>query len=116
MSQLAELSDDDVAEELELLQSTDLSAVEYMPARVKGERQRGAAQRAAYCGGSWERTCVVWSHGLVFCPASSSATDPGLPPLGILALRYLNKRLNNRLWSKRKQQQQQQQQMAGRQG
>lgn len=50
MSQLAEISDDDVIEELELLQATDLSAVEYMPA-------------------------------------------------------YLNKRLNNRLWSKRKQQQ-----------
>lgn len=49
LSQLAELSDDDVAEELDLLHSTDLSAVEYMPA-------------------------------------------------------YLNKRLNNRLWSKRKQQ------------
>lgn len=49
LSQLAELSDEDVTEELELLQSTDLSAVEYMPA-------------------------------------------------------YLNKRLNNRLWSKRKQQ------------
>ncbi len=53
MGQLAELSDDDVCEELEQLQSTDLSAVEYMPA-------------------------------------------------------YLNKRLNNRLWSKRKQAQQQQ--------
>ncbi|GAX80585.1 hypothetical protein CEUSTIGMA_g8022.t1 [Chlamydomonas eustigma] len=50
LGQLAELSDDDVIEELEMLQSTDLSAVEYMPA-------------------------------------------------------YLNKRLNNRLWSKRKQQQ-----------
>lgn len=54
LGQLAELSDEDVTEELDLLNSTDLSSVEYMPA-------------------------------------------------------YLNKRLNNRLWSKRKLKQQQQQ-------
>lgn len=47
MAQLAEIGEEDVFEELELLQSTDLSNVEYMPA-------------------------------------------------------YLNKRLNNRLWSRRK--------------
>ena len=56
LGQLSELGDEDVTEELELLNSTDLSAVEYMPA-------------------------------------------------------YLNKRLNNRLWSKRKMRQQQQQQL-----
>lgn len=47
LAQLAEMSEDDVFEELEQLTSTDLSNVEYMPA-------------------------------------------------------YLNKRLNNRLWSRRK--------------
>uniref|UniRef100_A0A7S0S3Z7 Uncharacterized protein n=1 Tax=Chlamydomonas leiostraca TaxID=1034604 RepID=A0A7S0S3Z7_9CHLO len=51
MGQLADLSEDDVYEELDLLENTDLSNVEYMPA-------------------------------------------------------YLNKRLNNRLWSRRKAQQQ----------
>jgi hypothetical protein len=49
MGQLAEIWPEDVFEELDLLESTDLSNVEYMPA-------------------------------------------------------YLNKRLNNRLWSRRKQQ------------
>lgn len=47
MAQLADIGEEDVFEELELLKSTDLSNVEYMPA-------------------------------------------------------YLNKRLNNRLWSRRK--------------
>jgi hypothetical protein len=49
MSQLAEMSENDVVEELSLLETTDLSNVEYMPA-------------------------------------------------------YLNKRLNNKLWSRRKMQ------------